>query len=98
MSSSQNETSSAASSVDFPLLLLGGCRSPKINYVPDGQIWNYKGTNISRCIQLSHFFDNFQSYDWVWITSIVLALPTAEFTWLIRETRSIEGMPGPAVK
>ena len=53
---------------------------------------------IKQCIQLSHFFDNFQRYDWVWITPIVLALPIAEFTWLIRETRSIEGIPGPAVK
>ena len=32
-----------------------------------------------------YFFDNFQSYEWVWIVSIGLAFLAAAFSWLIRE-------------
>lgn len=37
-----------------------------------------------------YFFDNFQSYDWVWIVSIGLAFLAAVLSWLIRETRGEE--------
>jgi predicted MFS family arabinose efflux permease len=43
-----------------------------------------------------YFFDNFQSYDWVWIVSIALALVAAVLSWLIRETRGTEGATTPA--
>ena len=37
-----------------------------------------------------YVFDNFQSYDWVWIASIGLAFLAAVLSWLIRETRGEE--------
>ena len=37
-----------------------------------------------------YVFDNFQSYDWVWIVSIGLAFLAAVLSWLIRETRGEE--------
>jgi len=42
-----------------------------------------------------YFFDAFQSYKWVWIASIALALIAAVVSWMIRETRNTEraGMP-----
>lgn len=43
-----------------------------------------------------YFYDNFNSYDWVWIASIGLALLAAVFSWLIRETREPEGVPAAA--
>ena len=43
-----------------------------------------------------YFFDNFQSYDWVWIISIGLAFLAATLTWLIRETRGEETASTPA--
>jgi len=43
-----------------------------------------------------YFFDNFQSYDWVWIVSIALALVAAVLSWLIRETPGTEGAATPA--
>lgn len=43
-----------------------------------------------------YFFDNFQSYEWVWIASIALALLAAIFSWMIRETRDTRGIPAPA--
>lgn len=43
-----------------------------------------------------YFYDNFNSYDWVWIVSIALALLAAVFSWLIRETRSSDSVPAGA--
>ena len=43
-----------------------------------------------------YFFDNFQSYDWVWIVSIGLAFLAAVLSWLIRETRDEEAAATPA--
>ena len=43
-----------------------------------------------------YFFDNFQSYDWVWIVSIGLAFLAAVLCWLIRETRDAEAAATPA--
>ncbi len=43
-----------------------------------------------------YFFDNFQSYDWVWIASIGLAFLAATLTWVIRETRGEETATTPA--
>jgi MFS family permease len=37
-----------------------------------------------------YFFDAFQSYEWVWIASIALALVAAVVSWMIRETRNTE--------
>ena len=37
-----------------------------------------------------YFFDNFQSYEWVWIVSIGLAFLAAAFSWLIRENSDDE--------
>lgn len=43
-----------------------------------------------------YFFDVFNSYQWVWIVSIALALMAALFSWLIPETRDTEGAPATA--
>ena len=43
-----------------------------------------------------YFFDTFNSYEWVWIVSIALAMLAAVLTWLIRETRETGGAPTPA--
>ena len=43
-----------------------------------------------------YFFDNFQSYDWVWIVSIGLAFLAAILSWMIRETREPGRAPEPA--
>ncbi|PPR12187.1 MAG: hypothetical protein CFH41_00221 [Alphaproteobacteria bacterium MarineAlpha11_Bin1] len=43
-----------------------------------------------------YFFDNFKSYEWVWIVSIGLAFLAAVLTWLIRETRAEETATLPA--
>lgn len=43
-----------------------------------------------------YVFDNFQSYDWVWIVSIGLAFLAAVLSWLIRETRGEESAATPA--
>ena len=43
-----------------------------------------------------YVFDNFQSYDWVWIVSIGLAFLAAVLSWLIRETRGEEPAATPA--
>ena len=42
-----------------------------------------------------YVFDNFQSYDWVWIVSIGLAFLAAVLSWLIRETRGGESAATP---
>ena len=42
-----------------------------------------------------YVFDNFQSYDWVWIVSIGLAFLAAVLSWLIRETRGEESAATP---
>ena len=42
-----------------------------------------------------YFFDTFNSYQWVWIVSIALALLAAVFSWMIRETRDSEGAAAP---
>lgn len=42
-----------------------------------------------------YVFDNFQSYDWVWIVSIGLAFLAAVLSWLIRETRGGEAAATP---
>ncbi len=42
-----------------------------------------------------YFFDKFNSYDWVWIASIALALLAAVFSWMIRETRDSAGAATP---
>lgn len=42
-----------------------------------------------------YFFDTFNSYEWVWIASIALALLAAVFSWMIRETRDSEGAAAP---
>lgn len=43
-----------------------------------------------------YFFDTFNSYAWVWIASIVLAMLAAVFSWMIRETRDTQGAAAPA--
>ena len=43
-----------------------------------------------------YFFDTFNSYDWVWIVSIALALMAAVVTWMIPETRDSESAATPA--
>lgn len=43
-----------------------------------------------------YFFDTFNSYKWVWIVSIALAMLAAVVTWTIRETRDAGGGPVPA--
>lgn len=42
-----------------------------------------------------YFFDAFQSYEWVWIASIALALIAAVVSWMIRETRNTERAGSP---
>ena len=42
-----------------------------------------------------YFFDAFQSYEWVWIASIALALIAAVVSWMIRETRNSERAGSP---
>ena len=42
-----------------------------------------------------YFFDTFNSYEWVWIVSIALALLAAVFSWMIRETRDSQGAATP---
>ena len=42
-----------------------------------------------------YFFDAFNSYDWVWIASIVLALMAAVVSWMIRETRETQQAGAP---
>ena len=43
-----------------------------------------------------YFFDTFNSYAWVWIASIVLAMLAAVFSWMIRETRDTQAAAAPA--
>jgi MFS family permease len=43
-----------------------------------------------------YFFDTFNSYDWVWIVSIALAMMAAVVTWMIPETRDSESAATPA--
>ncbi len=43
-----------------------------------------------------YFFDNFQSYEWVWIASVGLALLAAVLSWLISETRESGRTPAVA--
>ena len=42
-----------------------------------------------------YFFNAFQSYEWVWIASIALALIAAVVSWMIRETRNTERAGSP---
>lgn len=40
-----------------------------------------------------YFYDLLNSYDWVWIASVALALLAAVFSWMIRETRDSRSAP-----
>lgn len=43
-----------------------------------------------------YLFDAFNSYEWLWIASIGLAMAAAVLSWLIRETRDSAGAPAAA--
>lgn len=40
-----------------------------------------------------YFFDLFNSYDWIWLISIGLALIAAVLSWMIKETRGTDHVP-----